>query len=124
VSPWFDAVAAPLEGWLFMDPLAEPCAFVSVPVLLFALLAVEVVAVPCAFACVPAVEPVVSTVPALPSFDDVRVLLLLLLQPKTSAAASARPYAYFIWVPPQGVFRGAFSGAPHERREIPGASQR
>ena len=65
---------------------------------------------PCAFACVPAVEPVVSTVPDLPSFDDVRVLLLLLLQPKTSAAASARPYAYFIWCLLKGVFRGAFLG--------------
>ena len=120
VSPWLDAVAAPLDGWLSMDPLAEPCAFVSVPVLLFALLAVEVVAVPCAFACVPAVEPVVSTVPDLPSFDDVRVLLLLLLQPKTSAAASARPYAYFIGCLLKGVLSRRFSlGAPHERREIP-----
>src|SRR5438128_11903062 len=108
-----------------VDPLVEPCAFVSVPVALFALLAVEVVAVPCAFACVPAVEPVVSTVPDVPSFDEVRVLLLLLLQPKTSAATSARPYAYFISCLLKGVLSRRFSlGAPHERREIPGASQR
>ncbi|OLE64107.1 MAG: hypothetical protein AUG04_02075 [Deltaproteobacteria bacterium 13_1_20CM_2_69_21] len=115
VAPWSDAVAAPLDGWLLMDPLVEPCAFVSVPVLLFALLAVEVVAVlPCAFACVPAVEPVVSTVPDLPSFDDVRVLLLLLLQLKTSAATSARPYAYFISFLLKGFFAALSLGTPHE----------
>src|SRR5207237_4720597 len=118
--PWFDAVAAPLEGWLLMDPLVEPCAFVSVPVVLFALLAVEVVAVPCAFACVPAVEPVVSTVPDVPSFDEVRVLLLLLLQPKTSAATSARPYAYFISCLLRDFSRRFLWGLRPKRREIPG----
>jgi len=118
--PWFDAVAAPLEGWLLMDPLVEPCAFVSVPVALFALLAVEVVAVPCAFACVPAVEPVVSTVPDVPSFDEVRVLLLLLLQPKTSAATSARPYAYFISCLLRDFSRRFLWGRRTKRREIPG----
>src|SRR5438132_4032473 len=100
-----------------MDPLVEPCAFVSVPVALFALLAVEVVAVPCAFACVPAVEPVVSTVPDVPSFDEVRVLLLL-LQPKTSAATSARPYADFIFCFLMDVSRRFLWGRRRTRRAI------
>ena len=121
VAPWSDAVAAPLDGWLLMDPLVEPCAFVSVPVLLFALLAVEVVAVlPCAFACVPAVEPVVSTVPDLPSFDDVRVLCCCCCSRRparprardhmrTSSHSSSRDFSRrFLW------------GRRMKRREIPG----
>jgi hypothetical protein len=55
--------------------------------------------VPCAVAWVPAVDPVPDTDPdcVVPvSLEDVRVFLLLLLQPKISAAVSARPYAYFI----------------------------
>jgi hypothetical protein len=91
VLPWFPVVAEPLAVWPPIDPLAEPCAFVSVPVWVFDAPAVDVVAVPWVFAWVPAVEPVPWIVPDVPSFDDVFVLLLPLLQPNTNAAASASP---------------------------------
>src|SRR6266478_2460584 len=97
----------------------EPCVLVSVPVAVLEVVPELGVAVPwVVLPCVPAVEPVPETDPdcVVPvSLDDaVRVLLLLLLQPKTSAAASARPYAYFIVLPPQRGFRGAPSEAPHQ----------
>jgi len=79
------------------------------------------------FACAPAVELVPATVPACAapvSFDDVRVFLLLLLQPKTSAAASARPYAYFMLCLLKG-FPGATVGSAAGRAgNFPAASQR
>jgi len=114
-----------LEGWL---PI-EPCALVSVPVWFVELCPVLVVAVPCAVPCVPAVEPVPETepdcvVPGSLEFEAVRVFLLLLLQPKTNAAASARPYAYFMLCLLKGL-GGAFLGAPHEAPgNSPAASQR
>jgi hypothetical protein len=104
----------------------EPCGFVSVPVFWVELVPVVAVAVPCVFAWLPAVEPVPSIEPdcGFPlSFEDVFVFLLLLLQPKANAAASARPYAYFMWCLLKG-FRGAFLGTPHERRESPAAPER
>src|SRR5207253_10508657 len=71
------------------------------------------VAVPCGLACVPAVEPVPETepdcvVPVPVSCDEVRVFSLLLLQPNTNAAASARPYADFMCCLLKG-FHGAFN---------------
>jgi hypothetical protein len=95
-------------------PLIEPCAFVSWPVLWLELVPVDAVAVPEVFPCVPAVEPVPWAFPDVLSVDDVFVLLLPLLQPKTNAAASASPYAYFICASSRG-FRGALSGAPPHR---------
>jgi hypothetical protein len=100
LEPLVSAVVEPVEGCeACADPLIEPCAFVSVPVELVDAVVFGAVAVPCAVACVPAVDPLPDTNPdwGVPvSFADVRVVLLLLLQPKTSAAASARPYAYFM----------------------------
>jgi hypothetical protein len=115
--PWLSAVAEELlDGWLFM----EPWVFVSVPVV--------AVLVPCVFACVPAVVPVPETEPGcvVPvSFDEVRVFSLLLLQPKTNAAASARPYAYFMCCLLKG-FHGAFNWGRRSKNagKSPAASQR
>src|SRR5882672_8430793 len=93
----------------------EPCVLVSVPVAVLEVVPELGVAVPwVVLPCVPAVEPVPETEPGcvVPvSLDDaVRVLLLLLLQPKTSAAASARPYAYFMLCLLKG-FPGATVGS-------------
>jgi len=74
---------------------------------------------------VPAVEPVPWTVPDVPwSLDDaVFVLLLPLLQPNTSAAASASPYTYFILRLLKGLF-AALGSRCAARREVPAAPQR
>jgi hypothetical protein len=96
-----------------------PCAvaFVSWPVWLFdadefVWFDVPVLAVACVPGCSPAVDAVPETEPdcVVPvSFEAVeRVLLLLLLQPKTIAAASAIGNVNFIINPPRGVF-----AAPH-----------
>jgi hypothetical protein len=125
--PWLSAVAEELlDGWLLM----EPWVIVSVPVWLVEVVPVVAVIVPCAFACVPAVEPVPETeldcvVPVPVSFDEVRVFSLLLLQPKTNAAASPRPYAYFMCCLLKG-FRGAFNWGRRSKNagKSPAASQR
>jgi hypothetical protein len=107
----------------------EPCVFVSVPVAFVELVPPDAVAVPCAF-CVPAVELVPETepdwfVPLDVSFPAVRVLLLLLLQPKTSAAASANPYAYFMRFLLEGICRGVPVGAAALRAgKSPAASEK
>jgi len=114
--PWLSAVADELlDGWLLM----EPWVFVSVPVWFVEVVPFVAVAVPCVLACVPAVEPVPV------SFDEVRVFLLLLLQPKTNATASARPYAYFMCCLLKG-FRGAFNWGRRSENagKSPAASQR
>jgi hypothetical protein len=114
--PGLAAVAVLLEGWLFI----EPCVFVSAPVALVEVVPAFAVAVSCVvLPWVPAVDAVPETDPACGvavSFDDVLVLLLLLLQPKTNAAASARPYAYFMCCLLKG-FRGALVGPPQVCRE-------
>ena len=46
--------------------------------------------------------------------DAVRVFLLLLLQPNASAAASAKPYAYFM----RFLLEGFRRGVPFGRRPI------
>jgi hypothetical protein len=100
-------------------PLAEPWALVSVPVLfaeawlLFGVLVpAEFAVVPVeALACVPLAPPAVPCVPAIDpdcvvpvSLPAVRVFLLLELQPKMSAAASANGNENFMMCePPQGV---------------------
>jgi len=125
--PWLSAVADELlDGWVLM----EPWVFVSVPVWFVEVVPFVAVAVPCVLACVPAVEPVPETepdcvVPVPVSFDEVRVFLLLLLQPKTNAAASARPYAYFMCCLLKG-FRGAFNWGRRSENagKSPAASQR
>src|SRR5438094_4313174 len=105
-----EAVAEPLEGWL----LTEPCALVSAGTGLFAADVLLCAVVPVlAVACVPLAPP---AVPCVPEIDPdcvvpvsveavVRVFLLLLLQPKTSAAASAIGNVTFICNPPRGVSR-------------------
>jgi hypothetical protein len=108
LDAWLPALALePVEGCV--EPLIEPCdplvgacafALVSVPVELVEADPFEGVEVPCcAVAWPPAVVPAPDielgcVVPV--SFADVRVFLLLLLQPKTSATASAKPDAYFM----------------------------
>jgi hypothetical protein len=111
--PVLPALCVLLEVW----PLIEPWALVSWPVLLFEVLPVDAVAVPCVFACVPAVEPVPWVVPDVLSVDELRVLLLPLLQPKTNAAASASPYAYFMCASSRG-----FCDAPSSGAATPGKS--
>jgi hypothetical protein len=91
-------------------PLAEPWALVSVPVLfaeawlLFGVLVPAEFAVPLAppaVPCVPAIDPDCVVPVSLPA---VRVFLLLELQPKMSAAASANGNENFMMCePPQGV---------------------
>jgi hypothetical protein len=125
--PWLSAVAEELlDGWLLM----EAWVFVSVPVWLVEVLPAVAVLVPGVFACVPAVEPVPETeldcvVPVPVSFDEVLVFSLLLLQPKTNAVASARPYAYFMCCLLKG-FHGAFNWGrrPKNAGKSPAASQR
>jgi hypothetical protein len=100
-------------------PLAEPWALVSVPVLLVEAWLLFGVLVPAEFdalvsaealACVPLAPPAVPCVPEIDpdcvmpvSFPAVRVFLLLELQPKMSAAASANGNENFMCEPPQGV---------------------
>ncbi len=75
----------------------------------------------------PAVEAVPETEPdcGVPlSFVAVRVFLLLLLQPKTSAAASARPYAYFMLCLLKGFLGATHWGAGRSAGKSPAAPQR
>src|SRR5207247_1084016 len=74
-------------------------------------------------ACVPAVGAAPETddgcvMPV--SFSAVLVFLLLELQPKMSAAASANGNVTFILVPPQGVGRRRRWRGAAKRREVPG----
>src|SRR5438067_1371887 len=104
-----EAVVELLEGWL----LTEPCALVSAGTGLFAADVLLCAVVPAlAVACVPLAPPAVPCVPEIEpdcvvpvSVEAVRVFLLLLLQPKTSAAASAIGNVTFICNPPRGVSR-------------------
>ena len=94
---WLSVLAELADGWVPTDPLL----FVSVPVgavEVEPLVAVDVPGVFWALAvdCVPAVDDVPSMEPDCVAPLAVRVFLLLLLQPNTNAAASARPYAYFM----------------------------
>ena len=123
LEPWLPAVE-PVEGCV--EPLIEPCALVSVPVEFVDVVPFDAVAVPWALACVPAVEALPETDPdcGVPvSFADVRVFLLLLLQPKTSAAARARPYAYFMCCLLKG-WVAALWGSPRDAGTFPVAWQR
>src|SRR5438270_13430891 len=95
-----EAVVEPLEGWL----LAGACAWVSAGTGVCAAEVWLCAVVPAlAVACVPLAPPAVPCVPSIDpdcvvpvSFEAVRVFLLLLLQPKTSAAASAIGNVTFI----------------------------
>ena len=137
LDAWLPALALePVEGCV--EPLIEPCdplvgacafALVSVPVELVEADPFEGVEVPCcAVAWPPAVVPAPDielgcVVPV--SFADVRVFLLLLLQPKTSATASAKPDAYFMCcLLKRVVLSDALLGGAAPRREVPAVGKR
>ena len=119
--PGLCAVLELLDGLVFI----EPDVLVSVPVWAVDVDPVlGVLVVPCGVFCDPAVDDVPSIEPdCVVPLDAVRVFLLLLLQPNTNAAASARPYAYFIRCLLTGLLR-RLGGAPLRARKSPAAPER